>query len=44
MWDVLTGRQPGDRYAALSPADRAAIIEILRETKQDLPEYWVAGG
>jgi hypothetical protein len=40
MWDVLSGRETGDRYSTLSRADRTAIIEILRETKADLPEYW----
>jgi hypothetical protein len=40
MWEVLSGRETGDRYAVLSQADRAAILEILRETKKDLPEYF----
>jgi hypothetical protein len=40
MWDVLSGRETGDRYSTLSRADRTAIIEILRETKTDLPDYW----
>jgi hypothetical protein len=40
MWDVLSGQETGDRYSALSRADRTAIIEILRETKVDLPGYW----
>jgi hypothetical protein len=42
MWDVLTGRETHARYDVLSPADRTAIIEILRETKTGLPDYWVA--
>src|SRR5262249_47283811 len=29
-----------DRFAHLSPADRRAILEILRETKPGLPLYW----
>ena len=35
--DVLTGRERGPRYKALVTADRQAILEILRETKKDLP-------
>jgi hypothetical protein len=42
MWDVLSGRETGERYSTLSRADRTAIIEILRETKVDLPGYWAA--
>jgi len=40
MWDVLTGQDAAPRYDALSAADRKAVIEILRETKKDLPDYW----
>ena len=41
MWQVLSGDERGDRYrAALSLADRRAIVEILRETKRDLPPYF----
>ena len=35
--DVLAGRDPHPRYQALTPADRRAIVEILRETKPNLP-------
>jgi len=42
MWEVLTGQETSDRYDTLSDADRTAIIEILRETKKDLPAYWLA--
>jgi hypothetical protein len=38
MWHVLSGRDRGPRYARLSGRDRRAVIEILRETKHDLPE------
>ena len=37
MWQVLSGAETDRRYARLKPADRTAIIEILRETKKDLP-------
>ena len=40
MWEVLSGREKQPRYRALSPADRRAIVEILRETKPDLPAYF----
>ena len=38
MWQVLSGGDEDPRYrAALSFAERAAIVDILRETKKDLP-------
>ena len=40
MWQILSGAEQGSRYARLSPADRRAIIEILRETKPGLPAYF----
>ena len=40
LWDVLSGAERAPRYAALSPADRQAVIEILRDTKPDLPAYF----
>jgi hypothetical protein len=40
MWEVLSGRDSGARYARLSAGDRQAIIEILRDTKENLPAYW----
>ncbi|MGE3276119.1 MAG: hypothetical protein AB7O67_13475 [Vicinamibacterales bacterium] len=40
LHDVLTGGDRGSRYAHLTPADRRAILEIVRATKADLPAYW----
>jgi hypothetical protein len=41
MWDVLSGQEQDPRYrAALSLADRRAIVDILRDTKKDLPTYF----
>ena len=40
LFDVLTEREKSPRYARLSSNDRQAILEILRDTKKDLPEYW----
>lgn len=37
LWRVLSGGESGARYTRLSAADRRAILEILRETKKDLP-------
>lgn len=37
MWAILSGREKAEPYRRLSPSDRRAIIEILRETKTDLP-------
>ena len=42
MWAVLSGRVSEPRYRRLAAADRRAIVEILRETKQDLPPYFSA--
>jgi hypothetical protein len=40
LWEVLSSAEPGARYSHLSPADRAAIVEILIDTKPDLPDYF----
>jgi hypothetical protein len=40
MWDILSGTVAGKKYARLSLADRQAVVEILRETKKDLPDYF----
>jgi hypothetical protein len=40
MWQILSGEEKDPKYARLAPADRRAIIEILRETKKGLPEYF----
>jgi hypothetical protein len=37
MWQVLSGQDKNARYARLLLADRQAIVDILRETKKDLP-------
>jgi hypothetical protein len=43
LWEVLSGRETSARYAPLARADRQVIIEILRDTKRDLPDYFRAG-
>ena len=40
LWDVLSGRVTDAVYDRLAPADRAAIVEILIDTKPDLPDYF----
>jgi hypothetical protein len=40
MWAILSGKVADPEYAKLSAADRRAIIDILRETKKNLPAYW----
>jgi hypothetical protein len=40
LWDVLSSATAGERYAHLSAADRAAIVEILIATKPGLPSYF----
>ena len=41
LWEVLSGEERDARYhKALSRADRQAIVEILRDTKKDLPSYF----
>jgi hypothetical protein len=42
MWEVLTERDKSPQFAHLSDADRKAILEILLDTKKDLPAYWRA--
>jgi len=40
LWEVLSGRETQARYRRLPSADRQAIIEILRDTKKNLPAYF----
>src|SRR6185295_4553889 len=41
LYDVLSVGQNGGKYARLSAADRQAVLEILIDTKPNLPEYWM---
>ena len=40
MWEVLSGQATDDRYRHLTLDDRQAVVEILRDTKPDLPAYF----
>jgi len=42
MWQVLSGEAGEPRYRSLSVADRRAVVEILKDTKPDLPAYFAA--
>jgi hypothetical protein len=42
IWRILSGHEKDARYGRLSLADRRAIVEILRETKKGLPDYFEA--
>jgi len=41
LWEVLSGRDTDKVYRSLTPADREAVIQILRETKPGLPDYFI---
>src|SRR6185436_13077420 len=44
LFDVLTGNGDHARTVpGLTRADRRAILEILKDTKSNLPAYWRAG-
>ena len=40
MWQILSGEEKSHKYSKLSLDDRQAIVEILRETKKGLPDYF----
>jgi hypothetical protein len=42
MWQILSGAVKNADYSKLTATDRQAILEILRETKKDLPAYFTA--
>ena len=42
LWEVLTGQNSDPKFNHLSRQDRAAILEIVRDTKSNLPRYWMA--
>jgi hypothetical protein len=43
MWEILSSAEAGEKYARFSLADRQAVMEILRDTKKDLPDYFRPG-
>jgi hypothetical protein len=40
LWNILANGDDAEEYEHLSAADRRAIMEILRDTKSGLPDYW----
>jgi hypothetical protein len=43
VYDVLIGKDESPRFAKLTGEDRSNVLEIVRETKKGLPEYWARG-
>ncbi len=44
LFEVLSGADTSPTFARLTVEDRRAALEILRDTKPDLPAYWRAAG
>ena len=44
IWAMLSGHDTSAKYSHLIPADRRAILDILRDTKKDLPAVFQASG
>ena len=42
LWEILNGRGTSKEDPQLSSEDGTAIVEILCDTKRDLPDYWKA--
>lgn len=40
LYDVLTNVDTAPEFKHLRPEDRLAVLQILRETKPHLPDYW----
>ncbi|HEY2013896.1 MAG TPA: hypothetical protein VGH38_10370, partial [Bryobacteraceae bacterium] len=40
LHDVLAGKDRGVKFAKLTATDRGAILEILADTKPNLPPWW----
>jgi hypothetical protein len=40
LYEVLTSKDTNDKFRRLTAADRREILDILRETKSNLPSYW----
>lgn len=44
LWEILTGQDTGPAFARIPAENRRALIEILIETKKELPSYWKRKG
>jgi len=40
LYDVLSGKDSSEKFTRLSAGNRAAVLDILRDTKSSLPSYW----
>ena len=40
LFEILSGQDQSEEFAHLTPDDRQAILEILRSTKSNLPDYY----
>jgi len=40
LYDVLSSKDQSEKYARLTTEDRKSILEIVRDTKPNLPAYW----
>lgn len=40
LWKVLRGEDEDPEFQKITPERRGAILQILTETKRDLPAYW----
>jgi hypothetical protein len=40
LYEVLSGKDQSPKFTRLTTSDRAAILEILRDTKPNLPAYY----
>ena len=40
LYEVLNGKDQSKKFAGLSDDDRRSILQILRDTKAGLPDYW----
>ena len=43
LYDILSGSDTSSDFEKISPATKGAILDILRETKTGLPDYWRDG-
>ncbi len=43
LYEILSGKDSSSDFEKISPATKRAILEILRETKLGLPDYWKDG-
>jgi hypothetical protein len=44
LHEILTGQDTSPEFARLEPDTRRALLEILRDTKPNLPAYWREDG